>query len=128
MNKLILICLLCLYPLLGMSQETKVYVERTVYYKMDDTGELQYAKTEEWVKELTIFEYNKTFIKVNFYIGEFRFDYTFNYEYTDLELDPDEPTEFWKNDVQNAILIMTSNKITINSFRDHFAIVYHLDN
>lgn len=125
MNKLFLMLFFCLCSFVGIAQEFKLEIERTVYYKMDNKQDLVYVNTENYVKQLTMFQYNKEFVSINFYIGEFRYTYMFDYEYTDT-INNEVPTEYWRCEVQDAIMMLTDNTITIYSFRDKWAIVYHL--
>lgn len=74
-RRLVVIFFLCLYSLVGMAQEVKIYPERTVYYKSGINNELVWVSEENYIKELTWFQYNETYISLNFYIGEYRYTY-----------------------------------------------------
>jgi hypothetical protein len=127
MNKLVMICFLCLCSFVGISQETKVYPERTVYYKTAvNGGDLVYINTENYIKELVFFQYNETYISLNFYIGEYRYTYFFDYQYTEPK-GFDQEIQYWRNEVNNSVLIIEDERITLYNYREGWAVVYHLD-
>ena len=123
-RRLVVIFFLCLYSLVGMAQEVKIYPERTVYYKTGINNDLVYANEENYVKELTWFQYNETYISLNFYIGEYRYTYFFDYEYSETK-NFDEEIQYWRSAVNNALMVVEDSTITIYSFRDSWAVVFH---
>ena len=107
-----------------MAQEVKIYPERTVYYKTGINNDLVYVNEENYVKELTWFQYNETYISLNFYIGEYRYTYFFDYEYSETK-NFDEEIQYWRSAVNNALMVVEDSTITIYSFRDSWAVVFH---
>ncbi len=125
MNRLLVICFLCLCSFVGISQETKIYPEKTVYYKENSKGEMEYINTELYVKELLMFQYNDTYVSLNFYIGEYRYTYFFNYEYSENK-GIDEEVQYWRSNVNECLMILEDSTITIYSFKYKFSVVYHI--
>lgn len=123
-RRLVVIFFLCLYSLVGMAQEVKIYPERTVYYKTGINNELVWVSEENYIKELTWFQYNETYISLNFYIGEYRYTYFFDYEYSETK-NFDEEIQYWRSAVNNALMVVEDSTITIYSFRDSWAVVFH---
>jgi len=109
----------------GISQETKIYPEKTVYYKENSKGEMEYINTELYVKELLMFQYNDTYVSLNFYIGEYRYTYFFDYEYSENK-GIDEEVQYWRSNVNECLMILEDSTITIYSFKYKFSIVYHI--
>jgi hypothetical protein len=125
-RRLVVIFFLCLYSLVGMAQEVKIYPERTVYYKSGINNELVWVSEENYIKELTWFQYNETYISLNFYIGEYRYTYFFDYEYSETK-NFDEEIQYWRSAVNNALMVVEDSTITIYSFRDSWAVVFHIN-
>ncbi|MBP8892806.1 MAG: hypothetical protein KBF92_00950 [Bacteroidia bacterium] len=125
-NKLaFILILLCTASIAGISQETKIYPEKTVYYKTGINNELVYVNEENYQKELTFFIHSETHISLNFYIGEYRYTYFFDYHYSD-DNGADGEIQYWKSEANEALLILDPNKISLYSFKDNWAIVYHI--
>ena len=125
-NKLAFIYLfICTCITASLGQETKIYPEKTIYYKTGINNELVYVNEENYKKELTFFIHSETHISLNFYIGEYRYTYFFDYSYSD-EYDTDEEIQYWKSEANEALLIFDPNSISLYSFKDNWAIVYHI--
>lgn len=125
-KNLVIIFFLCLCSFMGISQESKIYPEKTVYYKTGVNNDLVYLSEEPYIKELTLFKYSDTYISLNFYIGEYRYTYFFEYQYTE-DKGVDQEIHYWKCNVNNCLLVLEDETITIYSFRDKWAVVYHLE-
>jgi hypothetical protein len=125
-NKLALILiLLCTGSMAGISQETKIYPEKTVYYKTGTNNKLVYVNEENYQKELTFYIQSETYMSLNFYIGEYRYTYFFDYSYTEDD-EFDDEIQYWKSEANEALLILDPNTISLYSFKDNWAIVYQI--
>ena len=109
----------------GISQETKIYPEKTVYYKTGTNNKLVYVNEENYQKELTFYIQSETYMSLNFYIGEYRYTYFFDYSYTEDD-EFDDEIQYWKSEANEALLILDPNTISLYSFKDNWAIVYHI--